>query len=68
MNDDDEYVNYVFTWWDVVQIILCVVMAGWSAWDAWNADTIGGSLFNSGLVLVFTLSIWQIIRECRDDG
>jgi len=67
MNDDDEYVNYVFTWWDVLQIIFCAVMAGWSAWDAWNADTIGGSLFNSGLVLSFILFIWQIIRECSDD-
>jgi hypothetical protein len=67
MNDDDEYVNYVFTWWDVVQIILCVVMAGWSAWDAWFADTTGDALLHSGFAVLFILSIWQIIRECRDD-
>lgn len=68
MNDDDYDVYYMFGWWDVLQIILCVVMAGWSAYDAWVADTIGGSLFHSGLVVVFMLFIWQIVRECRDDG
>ena len=66
MNDDDD-VYYFFGWWDILQIILCVVMFGWSAYDAWTADTIGGSLFNSGLSLLFLLFIWQIVRECRDD-